>query len=167
MIPGGSADELLQDQALDINQRCDVLSILAWQVRQQPLEVEVHVALAGVSRKSLLIGHDEVAKAVHQWVNTSGETMQSLNNSACRCAHTDGIFSPPQNGMSIRNADWKRVDTTRGYVVQQGSKEGHTVGLNELKEKKKLTNSGPLRESADKHRCQLMNYLLDVVIRGA
>ena len=65
MIPGGSADELLQDQALDIDQRCDVLGILAWQVGQQPLEVEVHVALAGLGLQSTLIGRNEIAQTVH------------------------------------------------------------------------------------------------------
>src|SRR5215469_6601417 len=43
------------------------------------------------------------------WSNTSGETMQSLNSSACRCAHAGVIFSPPQNGMSLWDADWKRL----------------------------------------------------------
>src|SRR5262249_7806305 len=61
MIPGGSADELLQDQALDIDQRGDVLGILAWQVGQQPLEVEVNVALADFRLQSVLIGHGEIA----------------------------------------------------------------------------------------------------------
>src|SRR5438093_13701717 len=45
MIPGSGTDELLQDQALDIDQRRDGLNILAWHVGEQPLEVEVHVAL--------------------------------------------------------------------------------------------------------------------------
>ena len=50
---------------LDIDQRCDVLSILPGQVGQQPLEVEVHVALAGFGLKNLLIGHDELAQTIH------------------------------------------------------------------------------------------------------
>ena len=45
MIPGRGADERLQDQALDIDQRRDVLGILAGQVGQQPMKVEVHIAL--------------------------------------------------------------------------------------------------------------------------
>ena len=76
MIPGRGADELLQDQALDIDQRGDVLGILAGQVGQQPLEVEVHVALAGLGLQSVLIGHHEVTQTVHHMdANTSGETM--------------------------------------------------------------------------------------------
>jgi hypothetical protein len=41
--------------------------------------------------------------------NTSGETMQSLNSSACRCAHAGVIFSPPQKSLSIQDAAWKRL----------------------------------------------------------
>jgi hypothetical protein len=56
MIPGGGADERLQDQALDIDQRRDGLNILAWHVGQQPLEGEVHVTLAGFGLQSTLKG---------------------------------------------------------------------------------------------------------------
>jgi hypothetical protein len=65
MVPGGSADELLQDQALHIDQRRDILGILAWQVGQQSLEVEVHVALACLGLQGVLIGHNEIAEAGH------------------------------------------------------------------------------------------------------
>jgi hypothetical protein len=72
MIPGGGADELLQNQALDVNQRCDVLGILAWQVGQQPLEIEVHVALAGLGLQSVLIGHHEITQTVHYMIEHVG-----------------------------------------------------------------------------------------------
>ena len=65
MSPGGSADELLQDEALDINQRCDVRGILAWHVGQPPLEVEVHVTLAGLGLQSTLIGRNAITETVH------------------------------------------------------------------------------------------------------
>jgi hypothetical protein len=68
MLPQRCADELLQDQALDSDQRRDVLGILARQVRQQPLEVEVHIALAGFRLKSVLIGHHEVTQALNHVV---------------------------------------------------------------------------------------------------
>jgi hypothetical protein len=68
VIPGSGAKEVLQDQALDINQRRDCLGILAWQVRQQPLEVEIHMALAGLGLESLLIGHHEGTQTVHHGV---------------------------------------------------------------------------------------------------
>ena len=68
MIPGRGADEFLHDLALDIDERRDVLGILAGQVGQQSLEVEVHVALAGLGLKRVLIGHDELAQTVHHVV---------------------------------------------------------------------------------------------------
>ncbi len=40
-------------------------AFLRSQVGQQPLEVEVHVALAGLGLKRVLIGHDELAQTVH------------------------------------------------------------------------------------------------------
>jgi hypothetical protein len=72
MIPGGSADELLQDVALDINQRCDVLGILAWQVGQPPLEGEVHVTLAGLGLQSTLIGRNAITETVHHMMEHVG-----------------------------------------------------------------------------------------------
>jgi hypothetical protein len=48
MIPWCGADEFLDDLAVDIDEGGDVLGILAGQVRQQPLEIEVHVALSGL-----------------------------------------------------------------------------------------------------------------------
>ena len=65
MIPGRGADEVLDDLSLDIDEGRDVLGILAGQVGQQPLEVEVHVALAGLGLQRVLIGHDELAQTVH------------------------------------------------------------------------------------------------------
>src|SRR5262252_1024123 len=47
MIPWRSADECLQDLSLDIDERGDVFGIFPGQVRQQPLEIEVQVALSG------------------------------------------------------------------------------------------------------------------------
>jgi hypothetical protein len=56
MIPRGRPDECLDDLALDINQRRNVLGILPGQVGQQSLEVEVHVALAGLGLQHVLVG---------------------------------------------------------------------------------------------------------------
>src|SRR6266404_4703035 len=63
------------------------------------------------------------------WSKTSGETMQSRSNASCRCAHAGVIFSPPQLGVLIRGYGMEAIDTTRSYVMQQGSKEKHTVSL--------------------------------------
>ena len=64
MLPGHRADAVLDDLALDLDERRDVLGILARQVGQQPLEVEVDVALAGLGLQCLLIGHHERAQTV-------------------------------------------------------------------------------------------------------
>ena len=72
MIPWRRANERLQDQAFDIDQRRDVLGILAWQVGQQPLEVEVYVAQAGFRLKSVLIGYREVTQELNQVVEDIG-----------------------------------------------------------------------------------------------
>ena len=61
MIPGGGADELLQDEALDIDQGRNHLGVLAWQVGQQSLKVEVDIALAGLGLKRVLVGHHKSA----------------------------------------------------------------------------------------------------------
>jgi hypothetical protein len=51
----------LQDLSLDIDPGRDVLGILAWQMRQEPLEIEVHGVRVGLGLERLLIGHDELA----------------------------------------------------------------------------------------------------------
>src|SRR5215510_7766506 len=65
MIPGRRPDEVLDDLALDIDQGRDRLSILALQVGQEPNQIAIYMVLAGLSLKSLLIGHDELAQTVH------------------------------------------------------------------------------------------------------
>src|SRR4029450_3953913 len=55
--------------------------------------------------------------------------MQSRNNASCRWAHARVIFSPPPFRVSIRGYGMEAIDTTRGYVMQQGSKERHTVSI--------------------------------------
>jgi hypothetical protein len=56
MIPGRGADELLQDQALDIDEGGDLLSILAVQVGQEAYQIEMHMAFVGLGLKSVLVG---------------------------------------------------------------------------------------------------------------
>src|SRR5437867_548502 len=72
MIPGRCADEGLDDQALDIDKGGDLLSILAVQVGQEAYQIEVHVALASLGPKSVLIGHHEMAQTVHYGVEHVG-----------------------------------------------------------------------------------------------
>src|SRR5262249_8782197 len=72
MIPGHRADEVLDDLALDIDERRDVLRILPGQVRQQSLEVEVHVALAGSGLQHVLIGYDKLGQTLHHLTEDVG-----------------------------------------------------------------------------------------------
>ena len=65
MIPGRSADEVLDDLSLDIDPRRDGLGILPWQMGEQPLEVEMHGMLIGFGLQSLLIGHDELIQTIY------------------------------------------------------------------------------------------------------
>jgi hypothetical protein len=72
MIPGRGANEVLDDLALHINERRNVLGILPGQVGQQALQVEVHAALASLSLESLLIGHDELIQTIHHLMEDVG-----------------------------------------------------------------------------------------------
>src|SRR5215471_12179702 len=72
IIPGHRAEEVLDDLALDIDEGGDVLRILALQMGQQPLEVEVHVVLAGLARERVLIGYDELAQTLHHLMEDVG-----------------------------------------------------------------------------------------------
>jgi hypothetical protein len=72
MIPERGADERLQDQAFDIDQSRNRLSILAVQVGQKASQIEVHVALAGLGLKRVLIGHREVTQALNYVVEDIG-----------------------------------------------------------------------------------------------
>jgi len=56
MIPWHRADEVLDDLSLDIDEGGDLLRILTLQMGQQPLEVEVHMAPAGLGLQSVVVG---------------------------------------------------------------------------------------------------------------
>src|SRR5215831_4430643 len=72
MIPGRRADEVLDNLALDIDERRDVLSILPGQVGQQALEVEMYSVLAGLGLQHVLIGHDELGETIHHLMEDVG-----------------------------------------------------------------------------------------------
>ena len=55
--------------------------------------------------------------------------MQSLNNSSRRCAHANAIFSPPGFALPKLGASREAIVFTTRYVMQRGTKAGHTVGL--------------------------------------
>jgi hypothetical protein len=72
MRPWGGANKFLQDLSLDVDSRRDVLGILSGQVGQQSLEVEMQVALDGLSLKGVWKGHDELAQTVDHRVEHVG-----------------------------------------------------------------------------------------------
>src|SRR5262245_15802921 len=59
MIPWGGADAFLDDQSLNIDESGDVFGMFAGQMRHQPLEIEMEVALSSLGPHRLLIGHDK------------------------------------------------------------------------------------------------------------
>ena len=129
MIPWCDADEFLYDLSLDIDEGGDVLGIFPGQVRQESLEIEVHVALSDLSLQRLSIGYDELGQTVDHGVEDIGETIQSLNNSSRRCAHVSAIFSPPGFALPMVGADREAIVFTTRYVMQWGAKAEHTVGI--------------------------------------
>ena len=119
VVPGRGANEVLHDQALDLNQRRDVLGIFAWQVSQQPLDVEMHIALTGLGLESMLIGHDAIAQTVHHVSEdvrgNDAITQQFLLTLCPRRCH---LFASSQGHINT-GCGWEAIDTTRGYVTQQ------------------------------------------------
>src|SRR5713101_6115734 len=59
-------------------------------------------------------------------LNTSGETMQSLSNASCRCAHAGVIFSPPHLGLSIWYTGWKRLIQQEVTGCNEGQKRRYS-----------------------------------------
>src|SRR5262249_59573149 len=55
-------------------------------------------------------------------VKTSGDTRQSLNSSARRCAHAGVIFSPPHLGLSIGHTGWRRLIQQEVTGCNEGQK---------------------------------------------
>src|SRR5713226_4499465 len=94
MIPWHRADEVLDDLSLDIDEGGDLLRILTLQMGQQPLEVEVHVAPAGLGLQSVLIGHDELAQTIHHLIeDVGGDDTIAQDFLAPLCPHGVHLFA--------------------------------------------------------------------------
>src|SRR4029434_3485107 len=72
MVPWCDTDKVLHDLSLDIDPDCDCLGILAWQMRQEPLEVAVHGVRVVLGLERLLIGHDELTQTTHHLIEDVG-----------------------------------------------------------------------------------------------
>src|SRR5215468_1551074 len=94
MIPGRRADEVLEDLALDIDEGGNLLRILPFQMGQQPLEVEVHVAPAGLGLQRVLIGYDERAQTLyHLHEDVGGDETIAQDFLSSPCPHTVHLFA--------------------------------------------------------------------------
>src|SRR5207249_5569496 len=65
-------------------------------------------------------------------LKTSGDTMQSPNNSSRRCAHVSVIFSPPGFALPMVGAGKEAIVFRARYGMQRGAKAGHTVGIRRI-----------------------------------
>src|SRR5712691_12567906 len=124
MIPWRCADEVLHNQALDIDQSRNLLGMLAVQMRQEACQIEVHMAFASLGLKSSLIGHHEIAQTVHHMVEHVGgndAVMQQFLLPQCprRCHLFASSKRHADTGCSL-----EAIDTTICYVMQQSEKRG-------------------------------------------
>jgi hypothetical protein len=71
MVPWVNTDEVLDELSLHMDQGGDFLGILAWQMGQQSLEVEVQ-GVGSLGLKCLLIGQDELAQTIHHLIEDVG-----------------------------------------------------------------------------------------------
>jgi hypothetical protein len=122
MLPRGRTDEVVQDLSLAIDQGSDLLGILVLEVGEKPCQRAMHGALAGLGLERVLVRHDKIAQTVHHL----GEHVGG-NDTV-----TQQFFLPlcPRRGHLFASSNWhadsgrslEAIDTTRGYVMQQGSK---------------------------------------------
>src|SRR5262245_65344476 len=115
MLPWHRTDEVLDDLALDLDERRDILGILPGQVGQQALEVEVHVALAGCSLQHVLIGHDELGQTIHHPMeDVGGDETIAHDFLSPLCPHGMHLFAsshcPVDTGCRL-----EAIVMTRGY----------------------------------------------------
>jgi hypothetical protein len=71
MVPWVNTDEVLDELSLHMDQGGDFLGILAWQMGQQSLEVEVQ-GVGSLGLKCLLVGHDELGETIHHLMEDVG-----------------------------------------------------------------------------------------------
>jgi hypothetical protein len=103
MIPWHRADEVLDDLALDLDERRDVLGILPGQVGQQSLEVEGYVALAGLGLQSVLLGYDELVQTIpHLSEDVGGDDTIAQYFLSPLCPHGVHLFASSHSPVATR-----------------------------------------------------------------
>ncbi len=123
MILWHRADEVLDNLALDLDERRDVLSLLPGQVGQQALEVAVQVALADLGLQHVLIGHDERGQRLHHPLEEVGGNETIAHDCLSPlCSHGVHLFAsspwPVDTGCCV-----EAIVMTRGYGMLPGLKE--------------------------------------------
>src|SRR2546425_7200341 len=114
MIPWRRTDEVLHDLSLDIDQGSDLLSILAVQMGQETSQIEMHMVLAGLGLKCLLIGHHELAQTVYhggEHVGGNDTVTQQCLSPLCPCGCH--LFASSQ-WHADRGCWLEAIDTTTG-----------------------------------------------------
>jgi hypothetical protein len=84
-----------------------------------------------LTKKFLLqhLGHNEVAQTVNHAVKHAGENDAIAQQFLLTlCPHGSHLFAS-SHWHADTGCSLEAIDTTRGYVMQQGSKERHTVGI--------------------------------------
>src|SRR5215831_18090217 len=123
MLPGRRADEVLDDLALDLDEHRDVLGILAWQMGQQPLEVEMPGMLIGFGLQSLLIGHEELTQTIyHLREDVGGNKTIAQHFFSPLCPRGCHLFASLH--CPVDTGCWQEaIVITIGYMMEPGSKE--------------------------------------------
>ncbi len=96
---------------------------------QQPLEVEVHVAPAGLGLQSVLIGHDELTQTIHhESEDVGGDDTITQYFLSPLCPHGIHLFAsahcPVDMGYCL-----EAIVRTICYGMYPGVKRGDTVEL--------------------------------------
>jgi hypothetical protein len=112
---------LLSDLALDIDPGRDCLGILAWHMRQEPLEVEVHGVRVDLDR--LLIGQDKLAQTLHHLMeDVGGDEAIAQQFLSPLCPHGCHLFAS-SNCPAKRGRSLEAIVITVCYMIKPGSKE--------------------------------------------
>src|SRR5262249_15586370 len=99
-------------------------------------------------------------------LKTSGETMQSLNNSSRRCVHVNAIFSPPGCALPKWGVGREAIVFTTRYVMQQGAKAGQTVGIDTIEIIAGNFSEGFLNQFFPIRRVEFFFFCLAIFIRN-
>src|SRR5712691_8449949 len=123
MIPRRRTDEVLDDLSLDIDPGRDCLGILAWQMRQEPREGEVHGVRVSLGLEGLWIGQDELAQTIHQLMeDVGGDATIAQQFLSPLCPHGCHLFAS-SHCLAKMKCSLEAIVITMRYVMKPGSKK--------------------------------------------